>query len=62
MTTPWTELVMREVAGAELRIVPGVGHFAQIEDAGNVTQWIAEFADRVGTERGIFTRRVEMKG
>jgi pimeloyl-ACP methyl ester carboxylesterase len=47
MTTPWTELVMRQVPSAELHCVPGVGHFPQIEAADVVNQHIAAFAERL---------------
>ena len=50
MTTPWTELVTRRVPDAELRIVSGVGHFAQIEAAEVVSQYIGEFAERLRLE------------
>lgn len=47
MTTPWTELVLRQIPSAELHCVPGVGHFTQIEAAGIVNEYIAAFADRL---------------
>jgi hypothetical protein len=40
MATPWTELVAKQVPGAELRIVQGVAHFAQIEAADIVSKEI----------------------
>jgi pimeloyl-ACP methyl ester carboxylesterase len=47
MTTPWTELVTQSVEDVELCVVPGAGHFLQIEAAGTVNQEIAVFVDRV---------------
>jgi pimeloyl-ACP methyl ester carboxylesterase len=47
MTTPWTELVARQVPSAELRCVPGVGHFTQIEASQTVSEHIREFAGRL---------------
>jgi pimeloyl-ACP methyl ester carboxylesterase len=49
MTTPWTDLVQGKVAGAELQVVPGVGHFLQIEAADAVNRHISEFAARLCT-------------
>lgn len=46
-TTPWTELVMRQMPSAGLQCVPGVGHFPQIEAADVVNQHIDAFADRL---------------
>jgi pimeloyl-ACP methyl ester carboxylesterase len=50
MTTPWTELVTQSVEDVELRIVPGVGHFLQIEAPHAVNEEIALFVDRVSGE------------
>lgn len=49
MTTPWTELVMRQVPSAQLHCVPAVGHFPQIEAADFVNEHIAAFAERLRT-------------
>lgn len=46
-TTPWTELVSRQVPGAELCYVEGVGHFPQIEAPDIVNDQIRTFADRL---------------
>jgi pimeloyl-ACP methyl ester carboxylesterase len=43
MTTPWTDLVQKHVTGAELHIVPDVGHFLQIEAADAVNEQIRSF-------------------
>ena len=40
-TTPWLELVRRRVPAARIEIVPGVGHFAQIEAGEQVNAFIA---------------------
>ena len=45
--TPWTELVLQSVPGAGLEIIPGVGHFPQIEAADAVSGSIAKFAGLV---------------
>jgi len=50
MTTPWTELVTQSVEDVELCIVPGVGHFLQIEAPAAVNEEIALFVDRVSGE------------
>jgi pimeloyl-ACP methyl ester carboxylesterase len=47
MTTPWTELVTQSVEDVELCIVPGVGHFLQIEAPEAINGAIAFFAERV---------------
>jgi pimeloyl-ACP methyl ester carboxylesterase len=44
MTTPWTELVARQIPGARLVVVPDVGHFAQIEAPDMVSREIGAFA------------------
>jgi pimeloyl-ACP methyl ester carboxylesterase len=44
--TPFTELVTRQVPGAELCFVPGVGHFPQVEAAESVSEHIGRFANR----------------
>lgn len=51
MTTPWTELVARQISGAELCHVTGVGHFPQIEAAHTVNERISAFAGAI--ERGL---------
>lgn len=43
-TTPWLELVREKIAGARIEILPGVGHFAQLDAAPEVNRLIAEFA------------------
>lgn len=47
MTTPWTELVTRSASDVTLRIIPGVGHFLQIEASEAVNAEIALFVERV---------------
>jgi pimeloyl-ACP methyl ester carboxylesterase len=56
MTTPWTELVTQSVEDVELCIVPGVGHFLQIEAPGAVNHEIALFVDRVSGDSGASKR------
>jgi pimeloyl-ACP methyl ester carboxylesterase len=47
MTTPWTELVAQQVRDAQLRFIPGAGHFPQIEAPQVVNEYIVEFARRL---------------
>jgi pimeloyl-ACP methyl ester carboxylesterase len=47
MTTPWTELVTQSAKDVELRIIPDVGHFLQIEAPDAVNEEIALFVERV---------------
>lgn len=47
MTTPWTELVARQVRGAEVCYVSAVGHFPQIEAAHTVNEQISTFVGRL---------------
>jgi len=49
--TPWMELVLRHVPEAEIRIVPGVGHFLMIEASEVVSDHIGAFANRVTQAR-----------
>lgn len=44
-TTPWLDLVRARDPGARIEIVPGVGHFPQIEAADAVNRLIEGFAD-----------------
>jgi pimeloyl-ACP methyl ester carboxylesterase len=46
-TTPWTELVSRQLPGSKICHVPGVGHFPQIEAAHVVNDCIRSFVDRL---------------
>jgi pimeloyl-ACP methyl ester carboxylesterase len=43
-STPYLELIGASVRGARIEILQGVGHFAQIEAAGEVNRLIADFA------------------
>lgn len=43
-TTPWLDLIRERVPGARIEVLPGVGHFAQLEAAAEVNRLIAEFA------------------
>jgi pimeloyl-ACP methyl ester carboxylesterase len=40
-TTPWLDLVRSRVPGARIEVIPGIGHFAQIEAAEQVNRLIA---------------------
>jgi pimeloyl-ACP methyl ester carboxylesterase len=40
-TTPWLELVRQHVPHARIEVIPGIGHFAQIEAAEQVNALIA---------------------
>jgi pimeloyl-ACP methyl ester carboxylesterase len=40
-TTPWLELVRRQVPQARIEVIPGIGHFAQIEAAERVNALLA---------------------
>lgn len=42
-TTPWLELVRARVPHARIEILPGVGHFSQLEAPEAVNPWLAEF-------------------
>jgi pimeloyl-ACP methyl ester carboxylesterase len=46
-TTPWLDLVRRLVPAARIEIVPGVGHFPQLEAAATVNRLIAEFCQKL---------------
>jgi pimeloyl-ACP methyl ester carboxylesterase len=43
-TTPWLELLRAKAPGARIEVVPGVGHFSQLEAAGTVNRLIASFS------------------
>lgn len=43
-TTLWLDLVRSRVPGARIEVIPGIGHFAQIEAAEPVNRLIASFA------------------
>lgn len=47
MTTPWTELVAQKIPHAQLRFVPGAGHFPQIEAPHVVNESIIELVQRL---------------
>ena len=46
-TSPWLELIKTHVPQARISIVPGVGHFTQIEAADEVSRLIGGFAARL---------------
>jgi len=43
-TTPWLDLVRSRVPGARIEVIPGVGHFTQLEAADKVNALISELA------------------
>jgi pimeloyl-ACP methyl ester carboxylesterase len=43
-TTPWLELLKQSVPGAKIEVIPGVGHFNQLEAPDAVNRLIASFA------------------
>jgi pimeloyl-ACP methyl ester carboxylesterase len=46
-STPWLDLVRRQAPAARVAIVPGVGHFPQLEAPETVNRLIADFARSV---------------
>jgi pimeloyl-ACP methyl ester carboxylesterase len=42
-STPYLDLIKDKVAHARLQVLPGVGHFAQIEAAGEVNRLVSDF-------------------
>jgi pimeloyl-ACP methyl ester carboxylesterase len=44
--TPYLDLIRNSVPDAKIAVVPGTGHFAQIEAADEVNRLIAEFLAR----------------
>jgi pimeloyl-ACP methyl ester carboxylesterase len=42
-STPFLDLIAAKVAGSRIEVLAGVGHFAQIEAAGEVNRLIADF-------------------
>lgn len=45
-TSPWLELLRQEVAGARIEVLPGHGHFPQLEAPGEVNRLLSEFCAR----------------
>ena len=43
-TSPWLDLLRKAVPGAQIEIIPGVGHFTQLEAAGEVNRLLAAFS------------------
>jgi len=46
-TSPWLDLVRQRAPTARIEIVPGVGHFPQLEAPAQVNALIADFASRL---------------
>jgi pimeloyl-ACP methyl ester carboxylesterase len=46
-TSPWLDLLRKSVPGARIEIVPGVGHFTQLEAVERVNRLIGDFAARL---------------
>ena len=42
--TPWTELVRARVPGAKIEIIPGIGHFPQLEAPSRVNELLEMLA------------------
>ena len=47
-TTPFMDLIRSRVPGARIEVLPGVGHFAQIEAADAVSRLFADFSREAG--------------
>jgi len=45
-TSPWLELLKKSIPGAKIEIIPGVGHFPQLEAAETVNRLIAGFVQK----------------
>ena len=43
-TSPWLDLLREKIRGARIEIIPGVGHFPQLEAPDTVNRLIREFA------------------
>jgi pimeloyl-ACP methyl ester carboxylesterase len=43
-TSPWLDYVRAKIPAARIEVLPGLGHFAQLEAPQRVNQLIAEFA------------------
>jgi pimeloyl-ACP methyl ester carboxylesterase len=43
-TTPWLDLIRQKKKNAKIEIIPGVGHFTQLEATDRVNRLIADFA------------------
>jgi pimeloyl-ACP methyl ester carboxylesterase len=43
-TSPWLDLLRERIANARIEVIPGLGHFTQLEAPERVNQLIAEFA------------------
>ncbi|KUH96759.1 alpha/beta hydrolase [Mycolicibacterium acapulense] len=50
-SAPWTDLVLAHVPQATAAMLPGCGHFPQIERAAEVTALIADFCDAIQRHR-----------
>jgi pimeloyl-ACP methyl ester carboxylesterase len=48
-SSPWLDLLRARVRGARIEIIPGVGHFTQLEAPDEVSRLIGDFAGRLQT-------------
>ena len=49
--SPWLDLLQSRVPGAAIHVIPGVGHFAQLEAADEVNRLLSGFCARVRRPR-----------
>ena len=50
-TTPWLDLLRTRIPASRIEILPGLGHFPQLETPARVNQLIAEFASSASMKR-----------
>ncbi len=50
-TTPWLDLLRARIPACRIEILPGLGHFPQLEAPARVNQLIAEFASSASMKR-----------
>jgi pimeloyl-ACP methyl ester carboxylesterase len=50
-TSPWLDLLRKKSGNAEIEVLPGLGHFPQLEAPERVNQLIAEFASKASIRR-----------
>lgn len=42
-STPWTEILLQKIPGVRIEVLPGIGHFSQLEAPERVNRLIASF-------------------